>query len=479
MRPCPPGPSSSAARAAPAATCPRPHRRSLRRHPPAHGRRHRACPHRHGRRPRPARSPASGCPTRPEIAARPRGRRDDGAPGARLAVRRRRAASAGAAATAAPWWPPSPPRRGPGDRGVRRRRRPTCTSSSTSGWCSSAASPTWRPSTPATTTLAALAALHRRDERRARPGPTTTAPTCASTARSSPPAATRRRRPRWRASPSASTATTCRTPSSTCGAPTTSTASSSRRCRDHDPLAAVDVTRRHIEVLHETMFMALIEKRERRRTADRETPRDERRRGPGRASPSACEAAGVRWVVCSAMVDMGGVTRVKCMPGAPACLRRCAPARARRRTGSPRSPTASSPCRSPSAAPSATCGSIPDLGALTRLAATPGWAWVPADQYTQEGEPTPAASAASSSAWSSAAPRPASRRRWPSSSSGSPRASADPHQPRTTTGPSFSANAWRAACPLVEELLNALERAGACRSSASTPSARPGSSRSR
>jgi DNA-binding FadR family transcriptional regulator len=32
--------------------------------------------------------------------------------------------------------------------------------------------------------------------------------------------------------------------------------------RDHDPVAAVDVTRRHIEVLHDTMFMALIGDRE-------------------------------------------------------------------------------------------------------------------------------------------------------------------------------------------------------------------------
>lgn len=32
--------------------------------------------------------------------------------------------------------------------------------------------------------------------------------------------------------------------------------------RAHDPLTAVDVTRRHIEVLHDTMFMSLIEKRE-------------------------------------------------------------------------------------------------------------------------------------------------------------------------------------------------------------------------
>ena len=30
---------------------------------------------------------------------------------------------------------------------------------------------------------------------------------------------------------------------------------------DHDPVAAVAIIRRHIEVLHDTMFMSLIEKR--------------------------------------------------------------------------------------------------------------------------------------------------------------------------------------------------------------------------
>jgi len=42
---------------------------------------------------------------------------------------------------------------------------------------------------------------------------------------------------------------------------------------------------------------------------------------------------------------------------------------------------------------------IPDLDRLTVLAGQPGWAWAPADRYTQDGGYMPPASAPSPAAW--------------------------------------------------------------------------------
>jgi glutamine synthetase len=169
------------------------------------------------------------------------------------------------------------------------------------------------------------------------------------------------------------------------------------------------------------------------------------------------EANGVRWI-CSSMVDMGGVTRVKCMPA------RKLAAAAREGTGAPASWVAAQ-ANGEFAMPESAGGSVgdlrlmPDLEALTESDATPGWAWVPSDQYTQEGEPHPTcqrtflkrvvgragdagltAVIAFEFEWFTAL-------------------GTDPIVPYHE-GPSFSANALARTLPMVEGLLSALDRQG-------------------
>jgi glutamine synthetase len=102
---------------------------------------------------------------------------------------------------------------------------------------------------------------------------------------------------------------------------------------------------------------------------------------------------------------------------------------------------------------------MPDLDFVTPLSITPGWAWAPADQYTQEGEPTPGcqrtflkrivaraaeagheASMACEFEWFTARVT-------------------DPVVPYHD-GPSFSANALSRSLPLVEDILDALDEQG-------------------
>ena len=108
--------------------------------------------------------------------------------------------------------------------------------------------------------------------------------------------------------------------------------------------------RRHIEVLHDTMFMSLIEKRG--AGADDREPTE---LSDGEAGGRRRTARGRRRALgLLAMVDMGGVTRVKAMP-----VKRLAWA-ARAGTGAPANWVAAQSngdfaLRSRSAVPSATC----------------------------------------------------------------------------------------------------------------------------
>lgn len=167
--------------------------------------------------------------------------------------------------------------------------------------------------------------------------------------------------------------------------------------------------------------------------------------------------AGVRWVVAS-MVDLGGVTRVKCLP-----IERL-PDAAREGTGAPESWVAALG-NGDFALPDSVGGSvgdlrlIPDLEALHECAPTPLWAWVPADQYRQDGTVHPAC------------PRSFLRRMvgYADSAGLEPlsgfevewfTASGDDPVSPYHQGPSFSANALALARPLLEELLTALDRQG-------------------
>jgi len=111
---------------------------------------------------------------------------------------------------------------------------------------------------------------------------------------------------------------------------------------------------------------------------------------PQRARQAAEELAG-RGVVGVALgwVDNAGISRVKTVP-----VRRLADAVT---AGVGMSPVFDVFLVDDSITTSAHIGGpvgdlrlYPDLDALTVLAAQPGWAWAPADRYTQEGEPHPA-----------------------------------------------------------------------------------------
>ena len=169
------------------------------------------------------------------------------------------------------------------------------------------------------------------------------------------------------------------------------------------------------------------------------------------------EADGVKWV-CTSMVDMGGVTRVKCMPlGKLACA-------AGAGTGAPESWIAAQ-SNGEFALPESSGGSVgdmrlmPDLDAIGILAATPGWAWVPADQYTQEGRAHPACQRSFlkrmvervADAGLDAAM--AFEFEWFTARQSSP---LEPYH----DGPSFSANALARSLSLTEEVLSALDLQG-------------------
>jgi glutamine synthetase len=94
-------------------------------------------------------------------------------------------------------------------------------------------------------------------------------------------------------------------------------------------------------------------------------------------------------MIGTTMVDMGGVTRIKCMP-----IGRL-PSAAVAGTGAPESWIAAL-SNGDFALPSTAGGAVgdlrlvPDLDMVTQLDVASGWAWAPADQYTQEGAPHPA-----------------------------------------------------------------------------------------
>jgi glutamine synthetase len=102
---------------------------------------------------------------------------------------------------------------------------------------------------------------------------------------------------------------------------------------------------------------------------------------------------------------------------------------------------------------------MPDLDFVIPLSLTPGWAWAPADQYTQEGEPTPGcqrtflkrivARAAEAGLEASMA----FEFEWFTARD------TDPVVPYHD-GPSFSANALSRSLPLVEDILDALDEQG-------------------
>jgi len=179
--------------------------------------------------------------------------------------------------------------------------------------------------------------------------------------------------------------------------------------------------------------------------------------GAGAALAARLEEAGVRWVV-SSMVDMGGVTRVKCLP-----VGRLAAAAAEG-TGAPESWVAAQG-NGEFALPDSVGGSvgdlrlIPDLDALTACAAAPAWAWAPTDQYRQDGTPHPACqrtflrrmvTLAEEAGFVAAV---GSEFEWFTASG------QDPVVP-LHDGPSFSANALSLGRPLLEKVLSALEAQG-------------------
>jgi len=114
-----------------------------------------------------------------------------------------------------------------------------------------------------------------------------------------------------------------------------------------------------------------------------EKPRAERA-AEARLAATRIEAEGVDGVIVG-WVDNSGVTRVKSVPV------RGLESAARWGIGSP-------PCFdavlvddsfAPSGGPVGDLRLVPDLTALHRLAAQPGWAWAPGDRWTQQGEPHP------------------------------------------------------------------------------------------
>jgi glutamine synthetase len=155
------------------------------------------------------------------------------------------------------------------------------------------------------------------------------------------------------------------------------------------------------------------------------------------------------------MVDMGGVTRVKAMP-----VERLAWA-AGGGTGAPANWVAAQ-SNGEFALPESAGGSVgdmrlmPDLAAVTRLAATPGWAWAPADQYTQEGEPLPGCQRSFLKAMIARGVGAGLEAAMAFEFEWFTARDTDPITPYHE-GPSFSANALARGLPLVEDILSALD----------------------
>ncbi|MFI9785665.1 glutamine synthetase [Kitasatospora sp. NPDC051984] len=112
-------------------------------------------------------------------------------------------------------------------------------------------------------------------------------------------------------------------------------------------------------------------------------PRTERA-AEARLAATRIEAEGVDGVIVS-WVDNAGVTRVKSVP-------------VRGLENAARWGVGASPCfdqmlvddsLAPSGSALGDLRLVPDLAALRRLAAQPGWAWAPGDRWTQQGEPHP------------------------------------------------------------------------------------------
>ncbi|MGW4382400.1 glutamine synthetase [Kitasatospora sp. NPDC004531] len=112
-------------------------------------------------------------------------------------------------------------------------------------------------------------------------------------------------------------------------------------------------------------------------------PRAERA-AEARLAATRIEAEGVDGVIVG-WVDNSGVTRVKSVP-------------VRGLESAARWGVGAAPCfdailvddsLAPAAGPVGDLRLVPDLAALRRLAAQPGWAWAPGDRWTQQGEPHP------------------------------------------------------------------------------------------
>ncbi|OKJ06638.1 glutamine synthetase family protein [Kitasatospora sp. CB01950] len=114
-----------------------------------------------------------------------------------------------------------------------------------------------------------------------------------------------------------------------------------------------------------------------------EKPRAERA-AEARLAATRIEAEGVDGVIVG-WVDNAGVTRVKTVP-------------VRGLESAARWGVGAAPCfdaflvddsLAPSGSPVGDLRLVPDVAALHRLAAQPGWAWAPGDRWTQQGEPHP------------------------------------------------------------------------------------------
>ncbi|MFF2626698.1 glutamine synthetase [Kitasatospora griseola] len=112
-------------------------------------------------------------------------------------------------------------------------------------------------------------------------------------------------------------------------------------------------------------------------------PRAERA-AEARLAATRIEAEGVDGVIVG-WVDNSGVTRVKSVP-------------VRGLESAARWGVGAAPCfdsflvddsLAPAGSPVGDLRLVPDLAALHRLAAQPGWAWAPGDRWTQQGEPHP------------------------------------------------------------------------------------------
>ncbi|MFD8482224.1 glutamine synthetase [Kitasatospora sp. NPDC059673] len=112
-------------------------------------------------------------------------------------------------------------------------------------------------------------------------------------------------------------------------------------------------------------------------------PRTERA-AEARLAATRIEAEGVDGVIVG-WVDNAGVTRVKTVPV------RGLESAARWGVGASPSFDAflADDSLAPSGNPVGDLRLVPDLAALRRLAAQPGWAWAPGDRWTQQGEPHP------------------------------------------------------------------------------------------